>query len=627
MKNNVLAKTYNLFSYEGHCECRFVGKKTTLVRHYDDFESFINGVEEYNSKGYMCYILMNEMGEYPTNSAQNHNKAATDAAIKKRHWILIDIDVEKPTGTASTDEQHKGAIGLAERVAQDLSCYGFKSIVKADSGNGAHLLIPVDFGDNTEVALVKEFLATLALVYNNDCYKVDTCTCNASRITKLYGSISKKGDQESWRESKILYVPESMEKNGKELFAQWISDNVPAKRNGQLAQVSSQMEVVSKGSNPVEAFLLKHHIVYKTEVKDDAIYYRLKKCPWRELHSCDDEYSASAIYNQKSGKAGFKCFHNHCQSRTWKDFCNFYEPQHKESFLGEKSTVIGWDDVEPEILDDTQIIKTGYSMIDEQVYCMRGGITVLCGERGKGKSTFVYNLILNTVDQGYNVVLYSGEAMNNRVKRQLTELGGSDNEAFKKAMGNHFRMINWESQLWKDNLDVAIESLEDCDLLILDNMKNIDTSNLCDGEYKPDKIFMSQLQALAANKKMHILLVTHPRKKSTNSKDSKICNDDINGSGDVADKAANVWLIQGNHQNKTIELELSKYRITNVNQVGAIKPVYFYFDPQSKQWIESENDGIIPEKRLFSWNKTEETTKQKPGVCFLVISKRVTTRA
>jgi len=64
-----------------------------------------------------------------------------------------------------------------------------------DSGNGAHLLYRVDLpNDRESLGLVKGILETLAFKFSNEAVGVDTTTCNAARIWKLYGTTARKGD-------------------------------------------------------------------------------------------------------------------------------------------------------------------------------------------------------------------------------------------------------------------------------------------------------------------------------------------------------------------------------------------------------------------------------------------------
>src|SRR5256885_985310 len=63
----------------------------------------------------------------------------------------------------------------------------------ADSGNGYHLLYPVDLPAK-DGGLVKAVLRSLAGRFDEEGVKVDTTVFNAARLTKLYGTRACKGE-------------------------------------------------------------------------------------------------------------------------------------------------------------------------------------------------------------------------------------------------------------------------------------------------------------------------------------------------------------------------------------------------------------------------------------------------
>jgi hypothetical protein len=83
----------------------------------------------------------------------------------------------------------------------------------ADSGNGFHLLYRIDLpADDGE--LVKRCLKALAHQFDTDAVKIDTSVFNPSRIVKLYGTMSRKGDsttERPHRRSSVLRVPDDLQ--------------------------------------------------------------------------------------------------------------------------------------------------------------------------------------------------------------------------------------------------------------------------------------------------------------------------------------------------------------------------------------------------------------------------------
>lgn len=132
-----------------------------------------------------------------------------DTDIVQRRWLPIDLDPVRPSGISATDEEHDAAIERAYSIRQALSEDGWPKPIIADSGNGAHLLYRVDCPTYDE-NLIKNCLLGLAFRFDDELVKIDRKVFNPSRIWKLYGTVSHKGDYSPARPhrlAKILEVP------------------------------------------------------------------------------------------------------------------------------------------------------------------------------------------------------------------------------------------------------------------------------------------------------------------------------------------------------------------------------------------------------------------------------------
>lgn len=134
---------------------------------------------------------------------------ATDANITCRRWLLVDADPVRIADVSSTNEEKAAALKAVEAVRAHLRELGWPEPILADSGNGFHLLyrieLPVDDG-----GLVERCLRALAGQFDNPAVKIDTTVFNPSRIVKLYGTVSRKGDSTTdrpHRYSQILEIP------------------------------------------------------------------------------------------------------------------------------------------------------------------------------------------------------------------------------------------------------------------------------------------------------------------------------------------------------------------------------------------------------------------------------------
>jgi hypothetical protein len=147
-----------------------------------------------------AYNRLKEHAEYTT----------ADNNIRGRRWLPVDLDPVRPAGVSSSDEEHAAALTRARTIATEMAGEWGQPIL-ADSGNGAHLLYPLDLPNNEDgLKLVTGTLAGLDRRYSDDLVKVDVACANAARIWKAYGTVARKGDSipgRPHRLSRILEVP------------------------------------------------------------------------------------------------------------------------------------------------------------------------------------------------------------------------------------------------------------------------------------------------------------------------------------------------------------------------------------------------------------------------------------
>ena len=107
----------------------------------------------------------------------------SDADVLARSWLPLDFDPVRPAGISSTDAEHDAAIERARECKKWLRSQEFPplSLVLADSGNGAHLLVRVQLPNDEESRdLVKNCIEAVALQFSDDAVKVDLTTFNAA---------------------------------------------------------------------------------------------------------------------------------------------------------------------------------------------------------------------------------------------------------------------------------------------------------------------------------------------------------------------------------------------------------------------------------------------------------------
>ena len=173
-------------------------QKRTLVRHFRGI-NFANVEElratfeeealQLNSIGYNIYVVMNPI------RPDFDGAAVRDSDITHRNVMLIDIDRAYDTKNPATDEEVEKAKRVSDAIFEFLSEFNFADPIRVMSGNGHHLYYPLDNVENNEEAkdVIKNTLTCLNKMFGNPEIKIDTNVFNASRITKVLGTVARKG--------------------------------------------------------------------------------------------------------------------------------------------------------------------------------------------------------------------------------------------------------------------------------------------------------------------------------------------------------------------------------------------------------------------------------------------------
>ncbi len=160
---------------------------------YDCLESlqgaFENRALELNQAGYNIYSTLNPV------KPDFCGAAAKDADILHRRLLLIDIDRVGNTKQPATDDEVTGALILAEAIAAFLAQNEWPDPILMMSGNGVHLYYGLSDLPNSDqsTAVIKGVLQALGKKFDNDEFAIDKSVFNASRITKLPGTVARKG--------------------------------------------------------------------------------------------------------------------------------------------------------------------------------------------------------------------------------------------------------------------------------------------------------------------------------------------------------------------------------------------------------------------------------------------------
>ncbi len=315
---------------DGVVEVRALADGATHSGYFDDHEALARAAEALDADPGVAgiYVTLNTVN--PALLARRANRikmrlsrkdaTTADTDILRRRWLPVDIDPVRPSGVSSTDTEHAAALDAAGRIAAYLAEQGFGEPLRADSGNGAHLLYRVDLpNDDAATELIKGILVTLDALFSNETITVDTANYNAARIWKLYGTLSRKGDstqERPHRRAKILSVPPEI-------------GVVPLERLQHLAELLPRDEPAPRRKAGIDlaSWLAEHGLaVRSTRPWQGGTLYVLAECPFSSAHKDGAfaiQFANGAIF------AG--CHHASCGggAQRWPELRAMYEPKQK----------------------------------------------------------------------------------------------------------------------------------------------------------------------------------------------------------------------------------------------------------------------------------------------------------
>ena len=545
------------------------GKPQIFTGYFSSVTHLINAIELNYSEKTNWYFVFNEIKDY-TRSGKILNlngenvlfpakHTTADNEISKRSWVMVDFDPVRKSGTSSTAEQLQLACECAKRVWDFLFHNGFHEYVGCISGNGYHIMLPCDMEVNDKTdSVVKDFLQVISMLFSSDEVEIDTAVFNRARLTKLYGTVAHKGpntEQTPHRLSFIKHCPAEITPIRTEYFEKIVS------------AFKSPVKVAEKYNNfgkrssfDIVSFLKEHSIGYTEKSIAGGVKYILDECVFNSEHKNPD----SAVFQFADGSLGFKCFHNSCSHYHWKEFRQKVDPTWVEGKVyspedyNEMAKVnidvdeewIGFERINCEEADNVLRIASGFKELDK---CLggglaSGGLTVLTGVNGCGKTVFLNNMILNVCDKGYKVGLFSGEMQSWRIKTWFLKIARGlhiDNEenngliteslrdclfVYNNSFGNE-----WERLF--ESVKALVDS-KNINLLVLDNLACMRLRSNKWEKFDQQSNFIKELADYARLKSIHVILVAHPRKSY-----GVIRKDDIAGSYDLSNMADNVLIM------------------------------------------------------------------------------------
>lgn len=274
------------------------------------------------------YVTLNPILPELVARADNHLKSFAenttgDKEIVRRLWLLVDLDAKRPAGISSSDEEHAAALALAADVRAYLREADWPDPIYADSGNGAHLLYRIDLpNDDHSTALVKRCLEALQAKFGGPSIGVDQAVFNAARISKIYGTHTRKGDPtptRPHRRAAIIDLPSDI---------RVVSVAQLQELAGPAVQLVKPPPPRTLGAFDLRTWLATHGIGYGTEKAHDGSGWvaPLDTCPFSDAHTL-----GACVGQQASGAPFASCRHDTCQGKTWHDLRESVEPKRERA--------------------------------------------------------------------------------------------------------------------------------------------------------------------------------------------------------------------------------------------------------------------------------------------------------
>lgn len=554
-------------------------KKTDIRSGYfKDPDIALEELKKQNLQGCNVYIVLNSINE-ACSARQQFGKfclgctTTSDNDIVGRNWLPIDIDPVRPAGTSSSEAELKEAYSVMEKVFKYLESMGFNRPIMATSGNGWHLLYKIALANTNEnKELVGNVLKTLNAYFGNDKAKVDKANSNAARVFKLYGTAAQKGNSTEDRPHRMSQI-------------QWTPQEVMVNDKALLEKVARSMaaEPEKKSYNnhdpkhfDLGAWLDKYEIEYEVEECKDYTKFILPVCPFNEAHTGKD----ACLFQFSNGAICFKCFHDSCQDHTWQELRQMYEPdayEQKQTYQKQKmyqtfnrDTTIR--DVEPEpdepefwsfndILqmkeEPAHYIKSGITEFDKKYRGFKkGNVTALSGYTGGAKSTILSQLVLNAIDQGNKVAVFSGELDAKDYGEWMGLQAAGKNHVIKTEYDDYYqveetvlpKIAEWlegKFYLYNNRFGFSYAKMierikkrireDKLDMVFIDNLMALDISSLSDTELNQQKAFAWDLHKIAMAMDVHIVVVCHPKKPT-----GLLSRYDISGSSNLVNTFDNI---------------------------------------------------------------------------------------
>ena len=301
--------------------------------------------------------------------------------------------------------------------------------------------------------------------------------------------------------------------------------------------------------------------------------------------------------------------------------------------------VIDFSDIQDVDLDQIDGVTTGIKPLDRYLMKLfQGTLNIITGINGAGKSSFINQIICQSLEQDKNVFLFSGELPNFQTKNWLNSvLAGQRNIEEKHYEDSTYYKVRPEAKkeiedfyrgrlyIYEDGrsnrMTDLLTTMEDSvrkygtKLLILDNLTAINLECSDDNKYSKQSELIMQLISFAVKFNVIILLVVHPHKIDTMRRLNKMDVQGISAIIDLAHRIISLYRVSETDKQGVPKLNGSGWVTKPIKEDVLIdilkdrmmgfegRSVGVFYDQPSRRFFTNEFDL----DRRYSWDKHQHT--------------------
>lgn len=262
---------------------------------------------------------------------------AKDADVTAIHWLLVDFDPVRPSGTTASDQQVDDVMSVSRMMYAPFCDALHAHPLVLFSGNGIHMMWRVDLRTDESPLLSRCLFKMQSMLseVTEKSVKIDIVNSNPARIWKVPGSYARKGFEVEkqgrvFRVGKLLRSPQEISVVPRETLEAF----APAAESPKPVKQTSQTSTSTKESIDALNWLVQKGVgVRNTANYRDGVKHILNECPFNAEHKAPD----SMLVQFGDGRIVFYCSHNSCRGHGWFDLRDLFEPGWREERRGDSS--------------------------------------------------------------------------------------------------------------------------------------------------------------------------------------------------------------------------------------------------------------------------------------------------